>query len=179
MNWICSYAYFISRVIDLWDTVFFTLRKKDNQVTFLHVFHHTLTVSLAWCYVKFCPGKKDTGYVNLLFLFNKYFLITEEQGTVIGFLNSFVHVFMYFYYLLAVLGPSVQKYLWWKKYITALQLVQFVLNIAYLIFTVVADCDLNPKLSMMFGTNACIYIYLFSDFYIKAYTKKSQKLKSK
>lgn len=46
-----------------------------------------------------------------------------EQGILIGFLNSFVHVVMYGYYLLAALGPRVQKYLWWKKYITKLQLV--------------------------------------------------------
>ena len=34
---------------------------------------------------------------------------------------------MYFYYLCAAWGPGVQKYLWWKKYITTIQLVQFVL----------------------------------------------------
>lgn len=31
---------------------------------------------------------------------------------------------MYTYYLLAALGPEVQKYLWWKKYITVLQMVR-------------------------------------------------------
>jgi elongation of very long chain fatty acids protein 7 len=30
---------------------------------------------------------------------------------------------MYSYYLLAALGPEVQKYLWWKKHITTLQMV--------------------------------------------------------
>lgn len=38
-------------------------------------------------------------------------------------INSFVHVVMYSYYALSCLGPSVQKYLWWKKHITHLQLV--------------------------------------------------------
>lgn len=36
-----TYIYFIIKVIDLMDTVFFVLRKKQNQVTFLHVYHHT------------------------------------------------------------------------------------------------------------------------------------------
>ena len=27
-----------------------------------------------------------------------------------------VHVVMYFYYLMSAMGPSVQKYLWWKRY---------------------------------------------------------------
>jgi elongation of very long chain fatty acids protein 4 len=38
-------------------------------------------------------------------------------------LNSFVHTIMYAYYGLSALGPWVQKYLWWKKYITQMQLV--------------------------------------------------------
>ena len=38
-------------------------------------------------------------------------------------LNSFVHVIMYSYYGLSAMGPAVQKYLWWKKYLTQLQLV--------------------------------------------------------
>lgn len=31
---------------------------------------------------------------------------------------------MYTYYLLAALGPQVQKYLWWKKYLTIMQIVR-------------------------------------------------------
>ena len=30
---------------------------------------------------------------------------------------------MYIYYGLAAIGPSMQKYLWWKRYMTKLQLV--------------------------------------------------------
>ena len=46
------------------------------------------------------------------------------HGTLLGLINSFVHIIMYSYYLLAALGPTVQKYLWWKKYITTLQMVR-------------------------------------------------------
>ena len=45
------------------------------------------------------------------------------HGTLLGIINSFVHIIMYSYYLLAALGPTVQKYLWWKKHLTLLQLV--------------------------------------------------------
>ena len=38
-------------------------------------------------------------------------------------MNSFVHVVMYTYYGVSALGPAVQKYLWWKRYLTRLQLV--------------------------------------------------------
>ncbi|EDO27351.1 predicted protein [Nematostella vectensis] len=37
--------------------------------------------------------------------------------------NSFIHVIMYLYYGLSAMGPSVQKYLWWKRYLTKMQLV--------------------------------------------------------
>jgi len=50
-------------------------------------------------------------------------LCAGEQGVVIGCLNSVVHVFMYFYYMVAAMGPKYQKYIWWKKYMTRIQLV--------------------------------------------------------
>ena len=34
-----------------------------------------------------------------------------------------VHSVMYLYYALAALGPWMRPYLWWKKYLTQLQLV--------------------------------------------------------
>jgi GNS1/SUR4 family len=33
----------------------------------------------------------------------------------------------YAYYMLAAIGPHMQKYLWWKKYLTSMQMVQFVM----------------------------------------------------
>jgi len=36
--------------------VFFILRKKNGQITFLHVYHHGSMVLLWWVGVKFIPG---------------------------------------------------------------------------------------------------------------------------
>ncbi|KAJ4448782.1 hypothetical protein ANN_00173 [Periplaneta americana] len=49
-------------------------------------------------------------------------LKTSEQASITAFINAFVHIFMYTYYMLSAMGPRVKKYLWWKKYITLLQL---------------------------------------------------------
>lgn len=147
-----AWWYFFAKIIELLDTVFFVLRKKQNQVTFLHVYHHTITALFSWCYLKLLPG---------------------EQGIVIGFLNSLVHVVMYSYYLIAALGPSYRKYLWWKKYMTWMQLAQFGIMLCYLTFLLAIDCKLPKALTYFFATNVTIFIYLFSDFYRKAYRKKT------
>ena len=38
-------------------------------------------------------------------------------------INSFIHIIMYGYYGLSACGQSIQKYLWWKRYITQAQMV--------------------------------------------------------
>ncbi|KYN23394.1 Elongation of very long chain fatty acids protein 7 [Trachymyrmex cornetzi] len=139
-----AWWYFFAKVIELLDTVFFVLRKKQNQITFLHVFHHSTTAVFSWCYLKFLPG---------------------EQGIVIGFLNSTVHIIMYSYYLIAALGPKYRKYIWWKKYMTWIQLMQFGLMLVYLVLTLIMDCRTSKALTYFFTTIVIIFIYLFSDFY--------------
>lgn len=87
MVWI----YLIVKVIDLLDTIFFVLRKKQNQVTFLHVYHHTGMVVAVWSGVKWFPGGHTTfigkNYnvyiyiiISLRFLIRKIFCIAEFSG---------------------------------------------------------------------------------------------------
>lgn len=54
--WRGAWWYFFSKVVDLLDTVFFVLRKKQNQVSFLHVYHHFITCLFSWGYLKYLPG---------------------------------------------------------------------------------------------------------------------------
>ncbi|KAF4517187.1 hypothetical protein B566_EDAN005619 [Ephemera danica] len=146
-----AWWYFFAKVTELLDTVFFVLRKKQNQITFLHVYHHTITVLFSWGYLRFIPG---------------------EQGIVIGFLNSVVHIVMYTYYMIAAMGPRFHKYLWWKKYMTWIQLIQFCLMMAYMMSLLASDCKLPRALTLFFMGNATVFLVLFSDFYRKAYSKK-------
>jgi hypothetical protein len=95
------WIYYMAKIIELLDTVFFVLRKKTSQVSFLHVYHHTLMPICAFIGVKYLAG---------------------GHGTLLGVINSFIHVLMYTYYLLSAM-PSMQKFLWWKKYLTLLQIV--------------------------------------------------------
>jgi len=45
------------RAIELIETVFFVLRKKQNQVSALHIYHHISTVACLWTLLKFSGGK--------------------------------------------------------------------------------------------------------------------------
>jgi hypothetical protein len=97
--------FLILKIAELLDTVFFVLRKKFTHISVLHVVHHTLVAWGVWIGLKFGAG----GH-------NAFF----------PFINCGVHMIMYTYYCLAALGPNVRKYLWWKKYLTIVQMVRFI-----------------------------------------------------
>ena len=48
--------YFFSKAIELMDTVLMIVRKKNAQVTFLHVFHHASMLNIWWWTIMFIPG---------------------------------------------------------------------------------------------------------------------------
>jgi len=150
--------YILSKFIDLLDTIFFVLRKKDNQVTFLHVYHHSNMFISSWSYLKFFKG---------------------QQMLVPGTINAFIHVVMYSYYFLAALGPQMKPYLWWKKYLTTIQIIQFLIILLWYIGLISLNCN-TPKLYMYYMlANVTFFLYLFSSFYKKMYIKrpKADKIK--
>lgn len=118
--------------------VFFVMRKKNSQVSTLHVIHHGCMPMSVWFGVKFTPGKYQLwlscihidGWAQRVSgadftIFFPYFPHSGGHSTFFGLLNTFVHIVMYSYYLFSALGPRFQKYLWWKKYLTALQMVSW------------------------------------------------------
>lgn len=49
--------------------MFFLLRKKNNQVSFLHVYHHTTMVCLWWIGIKWVAGGQCKFFFCLFFVF--------------------------------------------------------------------------------------------------------------
>jgi len=45
------------RTIELIETVFFVLRKKQNQISALHLYHHLSTIALLWLFFKYSCGE--------------------------------------------------------------------------------------------------------------------------
>jgi len=152
-----TWLYFLNKYSDYADTFFFLARKKFNQVTPLHVYHHAIMPLYTYMHVRWSPGGHEI---------------------LAGYINFFVHVVMYLYYFLSAFGPKMQPYLWWKKYLTALQLVQFVFCFCHSLIVVlgVVDCGYN-WLSSLFSMIVLHipFFYMFMNFYLNTYKKKSRK----
>ncbi|KYN44778.1 Elongation of very long chain fatty acids protein 7 [Trachymyrmex septentrionalis] len=153
---ILAWDYFMIKLIDLIDTIFFVLRKKQDQITFLHLYHHIGILVGAWSAVKWLPG----GHIGFL-----------------GIINTFVHIIMYTHYLLAAMKIDTSL---WKKHITQLQLVQFFLiTLHFLQLTWVENCGFPLWPIYVMVPQNLFMIILFGDFYYKAYIKKKPAIKTK
>ncbi|CAO1439841.1 unnamed protein product [Diamesa serratosioi] len=153
------WLYYMAKMIELLDTVFFVLRKKHQQVSFLHVYHHTLMPICSFVGVKYFAG---------------------GHGTLLGLINSVIHVMMYTYYFLSAMGPKVQKYLWWKKYLTIMQIIQFLIVFIHTIqIQFQPNCQYNKTIGALLTLNAGLFTYMFSSFYIKSYNKSNKSISKK
>lgn len=93
---------YIFKWIELLDTVYLRLRCK--KVETLHWYHHSATLALCWVQA-----------------------VTQScMAWCIIVINLFVHVWLYSYYALYELNIRC----WWKRHLTTLQIVQFVVGIA-------------------------------------------------
>ncbi|KAJ7634304.1 ELO family [Mycena polygramma] len=151
------------KYLELLDTVFLAFKKKP--LPFLHVFHHSATALL--CYSQLI-GK------------------TSISWTVIG-LNLAVHVLMYYYYYATAGGARI----WWKKYLTMMQIIQFVIDLFVVYFGTyehfaatyydgilphVGNCA-GSETAALFGCGLLTsYLGLFINFYLQTYKKKDSKV---
>ncbi|KAL5007554.1 hypothetical protein ScPMuIL_016360 [Solemya velum] len=142
--------FYFSKVIEMLDTVFFVLRKKNNQLTYLHVYHHSAIFIGSWVGMKWVAG---------------------GQAFFCAMMNSFIHILMYFYYELSAMGPKVRKYLWWKHYLTLIQLTQFYIGIIYGIQAIVIGCNFPQWMLYVCVIYGFTILILFHNFYYQTYQK--------
>lgn len=85
------WVHYNNKYIELLDTTFMVLRKKNNQISFLHVYHHCLLIWAWFAVCKFAAG--GDAYFGAL-------------------ANSFIHVVMYSYYLMSLLVRDFSVHPW-------------------------------------------------------------------
>ncbi|CAH1981320.1 unnamed protein product [Acanthoscelides obtectus] len=148
------YYIYLLKMVELIETVFFCLRKKFNQVSGLHIYHHASTFCLTYIGCRFVAG----GMVSVPIV-----------------VNSFIHILMYSYYYLSSFGPSWQKTLApWKPKLTMLQMIQFSLLIIHALTSLTPNCKVPRALMLIYVPNIVLIFKMFYDFYQKSYNKKSQ-----
>lgn len=59
------WLYYMCKITELLDTVFFVLRKKQSQITGLHMYHHTLMPICGFIGIKYFAGKL-TSFINIV-----------------------------------------------------------------------------------------------------------------
>ncbi|XP_042911999.1 very long chain fatty acid elongase 7 isoform X3 [Parasteatoda tepidariorum] len=148
----CTWYAWLTKYLELLDTIFFALRKKDNQISLLHLFHHSFIV-LVWLYQYHQP------YV-------------PYYAFVACGINLSIHVVMYLYYGLAAFGPHMRKYLWWKKYLTLLQIMQFIIILGFALFGFLTGCEHVNNGEIILFAFVTVVLILFLDFYVKSYHNK-------
>jgi hypothetical protein len=114
------WLHYLCKYLDFTDTLIIVLRKKDEQLSFLHVWHHA-TIVIVWGWVVNTWPK------------------AEEGGSAAyaygAWINSIIHVIMYGYYGLTAMDIRPP----FKKAVTTCQLTQFASCIAHAIAALFLD----------------------------------------
>uniref|UniRef100_A0A7S3NP17 Elongation of fatty acids protein n=1 Tax=Aureoumbra lagunensis TaxID=44058 RepID=A0A7S3NP17_9STRA len=98
-----SYLYYLSKYYELGDTILaFVCRGKGPRHFYMHVYHHFYVLYMSYFYV---ASRQSLATVGMLF-------------------NTFVHIFMYYYYARAALQLETS----WKNWVTRLQIIQFLFS---------------------------------------------------
>lgn len=160
------YLNYLLKYYELLDTMILVLAGK--KTAFLHVYHHAATLTLCW---------------------SQLYTLSAVQWVPIT-LNLLVHFFMYYYYGMASLGRQV----WWKKYLTTCQIVQFVVDVFACSLSLALRHNAEARMNWFPGNTWCggdywgayfgigllfSYLVLFVQFFIATYLRGTVSSKAK
>lgn len=192
-----TWVHYNNKYVELLDTLWMVLRKKSAQVSFLHVYHHCLLIWAWFIVIKFGNGGDAYfgGMLNSVRCSPSPRHPTSSSAPRAGPcalaelraapcpaarppLTSppcaprprsaqLIHVMMYSYYTMALLGWSCP----WKRYLTQAQLVQFCICLAH--STWAAATGVYPwKICLVEMWVMISMLVLFTRFYNQSYAKE-------
>lgn len=145
------WLFYISKALDFVDTFTIVLQKRWNQLSFLHVYHHSSIFLFYWLLLR-------RGYDGDIFL-----TIT---------LNGAIHAIMYTYYFVSMHTKDI----WWKKYLTQMQMVQFCTMIAQGgLLLRSGDSAFPPRMTQAYIVYIFSMLVLFMQFYLSSYAGKKKR----
>lgn len=98
------YCYFILKIADYIDTMFFILRKKSDHVSFLHVYHHVAVSVAAYICVLFATGLYgNIDFVFVIHLILKYYCRRTGNTTWLPGKCDKYALFLIFIYIITTL----------------------------------------------------------------------------
>lgn len=138
------WIFYVSKIPEFIDTWIMIMKKNDRQVSFLHLYHHSTIFVIWWAIIYYAPG--GDSYLSAA-------------------MNSFVHVLMYSYYFLTSIGF---KNVPWKKYITQIQMFQFLVNLIHGAHNSIMDVPGYPRWTgQLLFFYMITLLFLFGNFYLK------------
>jgi len=155
------WLFYICKIWDFWDTAFIIMAQKWKQLTFLHVYHHFSVLLICWLQL-------NLFYDGDIFLFIM--------------LNAFIHTVMYSYYFICMhtkdrkTGKSLP--IWWKSYLTMMQMIQFVTLMSSGIYAYTNHCKgYNHMVSSLLVWYTATLLFLFALFFVHSYSKPKKEKK--
>lgn len=136
-----TYIYYLSKYYEFLDTFLQLARGKPPPNFFLHVYHHSCVLFMAWAWVE---TKQSLHFIGLAF-------------------NTGVHVVMYTYFLQRTITGKVPR---WKSFVTLFQIFQFTFSMAasiVLIYVVYVNGQECAGIPAFFG-NVLFNITLLHSF---------------
>ncbi|CAM6014274.1 unnamed protein product [Sphagnum balticum] len=150
------YIFYVSKLYEFMDTAVMLLKRNLRQITYLHLYHHASICCVWWIIAHLCPT--GDAYFSAAF-------------------NSWVHVAMYLYYLLAATIAKDEncrrKYLFWGKYLTMMQMIQFVAFIAQAVYGLLQPASYVKHLPRMLFYYSISLLAFFSNFFVTKYGRSS------
>mmetsp|Transcript_2352 Transcript_2352/g.2450 ORF Transcript_2352/g.2450 Transcript_2352/m.2450 type:complete len:215 (+) Transcript_2352:116-760(+) len=149
------YVFYISKILDFFDTFFIIAENRWKQLSFLHVYHHTSIFLFYWLNLN--VGYDGDVYVTIV-------------------LNGFIHTVMYTYYFVSLHTRDI----WWKSALTMCQMVQFVVMNAQAMYLISTECTEFPRnITLAYGYYIVTLLILFAHFFVTSYVVGSGKGKKK